>query len=198
MKKLSHRMSIILCLGLLLMGVDHAQVYTDPEPKTNLLLLGGVCCLVLFIILGGILFVILFWGRKRKPAPRPAPRAVAAQPQPSPAAPPPANWQGETIVTPSVVVAELVIEEGPDTGQRFSLKPSTRLGRAADNEIVLRDPQVSRHHAVISFTGAEYVISDLGSANGTRVNDVLIDQPCPLNHGDVVLVGSDQLVFRQR
>jgi pSer/pThr/pTyr-binding forkhead associated (FHA) protein len=102
------------------------------------------------------------------------------------------------MVAAPVIMAELVVEEGPDAGQRFPLKPNTRLGRAADNEIVLRDPQVSRHQAVINLTGSEYVIADLGSANGTEVNGVRIDQPCLLRHGDVVVVGSDQLVFRQR
>jgi len=102
------------------------------------------------------------------------------------------------MVAPQAVMAELVVEEGPDAGQRFPLKPNTRLGRGPENEIVLRDPQVSRYHAVINLTGSEYVITDLGSANGTSVNGVRISQPCPLHQGDVVAIGSEQLVFRAR
>jgi len=102
------------------------------------------------------------------------------------------------MVTSPVVAAWLTVEEGPDVGQRFSLKPSTRLGRATDNDIVLRDLQVSRYHAVITFTGTEWVVADLGSANGTLVNGKSIEQPSPLRHGSVILVGNDQLVFRER
>jgi hypothetical protein len=177
---------------------------SDLLSSTSILLLGA-CCLMSFVVLGVVVFVVLFWGKKRRPAPR-APAAVPPSypptPRPSPAPhtlpPPPAAWQGETMVTPHAVMAELVVEEGPDAGQRFPLKPNTRLGRGPENEIVLRDPQVSRYHAVINLTGSEYVIADLGSANGTSVNGVRISQPCPLNQGDVVAIGSDQLVFRAR
>jgi hypothetical protein len=169
-------------------------------PKTDSLLAGmslllvGALCLLSLILVGVLLFVVIFWRGRRKRVPR----APAAAPvRQSYAAPPPsASWQGETVVSPSVVRGELVVEGGPDTGQRFSLKPSTRLGRAPDNDIVLRDPQVSRYHAVITFAEAVYVVADLGSANGTRVNGVRIDQPCQLRPGDVILVGSEQLVFR--
>jgi hypothetical protein len=166
--------------------------------RASLLLIGALCCIGV-VIVAVLVFVVLFWGKKRR---RPTSRAPAAVPTPPASAPrpspSPAHWQGETMVASPAVVAELAVEEGPDGGQRFPLRESTRLGRATDNDIVLRDPQVSRHHAVINLTGTEYVIADLGSANGTKVNGVRIDQPCPLRHGDVVVVGSEQLVFRQR
>jgi hypothetical protein len=171
---------------------------SDLLSRASLLLIGALCCLVV-IIVAMLVFVVVFWGKKRRSAPHaparmPAPPSPASRPSPSS----PAHWQGPTMVTSPVVVAELAVEEGPDAGQRFPLKPNTRLGRAADNEIVLRDPQISRHHAVINFTGSEYVIADLGSANGTKVNGIRIDQPCPLQHGDIVVIGSEQLIFRQR
>jgi len=168
---------------------------SDLLSRTSFLLIGALCCIGV-IIVTLLVFVVMFWGKKRRSTPRPP----AAGPPPAVSAPrpssPPAHWQGQTMVASPVVVAELVVEEGPDAGQRFPLKANTRLGRAADNEIVLRDAQVSRHHAVINFAGAEYVIADLGSANGTKVNGVQINQPCPLRHGDIVVLGSDQLVFR--
>ncbi len=174
-------------------------------PKTDsllagisLLLVGAFCLLGMFLI-GVLLFVIIFWrGRKRRVprAPAAMPVAPAQRPYAAPSPPPSAPWQGETVATPSAVLAELVVEEGPDAGRRFALKPNTRLGRAPDNDIVLGDSQVSRYHAAITFTGTAYVIADLGSANGTRVNGMRIDQPCPLRNGDVIAVGSEQLVFR--
>ena len=174
-------------------------------PKTDslltgmgLLLVGALCLLGLFLI-GVLLFVVIFWRGRRKRVPR-APAAVPVAPAqrsyatPSPA--PSVPWQGETVAAPAAIMAELVVEEGSDAGRRFALKSNTRLGRAPDNDVVLQDPLVSRYHAAITFTGTAYVIADLGSANGTRVNGVPIDQPCQLRHGDVIAMGSEQLVFR--
>jgi len=109
----------------------------------------------------------------------------------APAAPP----QGHTVVVSPGATGELVVVSGPDGGQRFPLGPNSRVGRATDNEIALRDNQVSRHHAAISFTGAGYVITDLGSANGTWVNGQRIAQPTPLRPGDNIRIGTDQLVL---
>ncbi|MDY7041638.1 MAG: FHA domain-containing protein [Chloroflexota bacterium] len=181
----------------------------EPPPGTGSLLpnlgtlLAGALCLLLFVLVGVLLFVVIFWRRRRRR--RVPPRAPAAVPPPTaapvrqsyvaPPPPAPAPWQGETVASPSAVMAELVVEEGPDAGRRFSLKLNTRLGRAPDNDIVLQDVEVSRHHAAINFTGAVYVIADLGSANGTKVNGVPIDQPRQLRHGDVIVVGTEQLLF---
>jgi hypothetical protein len=120
-----------------------------------------------------------------------------AQPRPA-AAPPPAHWQGETMLASSTAFGELVVEAGFDVGQRFPLKAQTRLGRTADNDIVLRDPQASRYHAVITLSGNEYVIADQGSANGTLVNGVRIQQPYALRQGDVVSIGGERMRFQQR
>jgi len=167
---------------------------SDLLSRASILLIGALCCLVV-VVVGLIVFVVMFWGKKRRPAPRPVPPTSPLAPgRPPPSAP----WQGETIVASPVVVANVTVKEGPDAGQHFSLKPNTRLGRAADNDIVLRDPQVSRYHATITFTGAEWTIVDPGSANGTTVNGVRIDQPRQLRHGDVIAIGSEQLVFQQR
>ena len=135
--------------------------------------------------------------RAARPIARPGPgeRARAAR---GPAAPPPAHWQGETMLSSAVVFAELVVEAGMDAGQRHGLSARTRLGRSADNDVVLRDPQASRHHAVVTLSGAEYVLTDLGSANGTVVNGVRVGQPCALHHGDLISIGAEQLRFQQR
>ena len=101
------------------------------------------------------------------------------------------------MIASSMQMAELVVEAGMDTGKRFPLKPQTRLGRAADNDIVLRDAQASRYHAMIALAGAEYVITDMNSANGTMVNGVRIRQPWPLHNGDLITIGSEQLRMRQ-
>lgn len=67
------------------------------------------------------------------------------------------------------------------------------IGRQADNAIVLSDPQVSRHHAVISWQAGNYVVEDLGSANGTYVNEKRVAGPQELRRGYVLRMGNTVL-----
>jgi hypothetical protein len=77
------------------------------------------------------------------------------------------------------------------TGQAFPLTQApVTIGRQAGNTIILSDPQVSRHHATVSWQGGTYVVQDMGSANGTRVNDQRIAGPQQLHHGDVLRLGN--------
>lgn len=62
--------------------------------------------------------------------------------------------------------------------------------------IVLRDPNISRRHAELTFTGVRWVIQDLNSTNGTLVNDVDIDE-CVLTSGDLITLGLTNLEFRE-
>jgi hypothetical protein len=50
------------------------------------------------------------------------------------------------------------------------------VGRAADNDLILRDPEVSRHHARLFLHGTTWRVVDLGSTNGTRVNGERVRQ----------------------
>lgn len=59
-----------------------------------------------------------------------------------------------------------------DFGRRHVLrKPLTTIGRGRDNDIALQSDAVSRHHATLERRGIEFAVSDLGSTNGTFVND---------------------------
>jgi len=69
------------------------------------------------------------------------------------------------------------------------------FGRGADNMIVIPNAEMSRRHCRIYWDGASYVVEDLGSSNGTRVNGEKI-QTAPLQSGDQVQIGS--LVFEFR
>lgn len=60
------------------------------------------------------------------------------------------------------------------------------VGRSPDNQIHIPERHVSRKHAVINFQGGIFMLSDLGSANGTFVNEQRLAEPFPLAHGDVV------------
>lgn len=84
------------------------------------------------------------------------------------------------------------------TGRTYlGTAPSTPIGRERlTGAIVLRDPNVSRRHALLTYDGAAWFIQDLGSTNGTLVNDVEVTQ-CQLHDGDLVTVGLMNLEFRE-
>jgi two-component system NtrC family sensor kinase len=69
------------------------------------------------------------------------------------------------------------------------------IGRDSSNTIILPDKQVSRKHACISPHGAEYLIEDLGSANGTLVNDHPVQRQV-LRPGDEIRLGTTILEFK--
>lgn len=73
---------------------------------------------------------------------------------------------------------------------QFSALNQLKIGRSADNDIVLDSPSVSRHHAVLNYENdAQPVISDLGSTNGTFINGDLLQSPRLLKPTDWVTVG---------
>ncbi|MGI9578611.1 MAG: FhaA domain-containing protein [Microthrixaceae bacterium] len=69
------------------------------------------------------------------------------------------------------------------------------IGRHQDSVIVLADPNVSRHHAEIAPSGDGFVVTDLGSTNGTRINGTKIVGPHHLNEGDEVRFGNTAMTF---
>ena len=70
------------------------------------------------------------------------------------------------------------------------------IGRErAAADVVLRDPNVSRKHAELTFTGSDWSIEDLNSTNGTLVNNRRISR-CPLRNGDVLTFGLSTFEFR--
>jgi hypothetical protein len=92
-------------------------------------------------------------------------------------------------------VASLVVRTGSQAGEAFPLGGVlTRLGRHPDSEISLDDITVSRRHAEITRVGTQYVVRDVGSLNGTYVNQERIDE-ATLRHGDELQVGKFRLVF---
>ena len=72
---------------------------------------------------------------------------------------------------------------------------ATRVGRLADNDVVLDDAEVSRHHAVVSDTGTTFVITDLRSANGVYVQDRRIRGSVALSDRDRIRICEHEFVF---
>ncbi len=90
----------------------------------------------------------------------------------------------------------LSMQQGPRPGQIFDLnKPVIIIGRESDNDIVLEDPQVSRHHARLSEQAGGYVVEDLGSTNGTFLNGRRITSATPISPGDTLGLG-DTVAFK--
>jgi pSer/pThr/pTyr-binding forkhead associated (FHA) protein len=72
---------------------------------------------------------------------------------------------------------------------------ATRIGRLPDNDIVLDDANVSRHHAVIIDTGTNFVVTDLRSANGVEVRGERIRASVTLDDGDRIRICDHEFVF---
>lgn len=68
--------------------------------------------------------------------------------------------------------------------------PRVRIGRALDNEIILPVESVSGHHCELVLGGREYRIQDVGSRNGTYVNNQRITEATPLRPGDLLQLGA--------
>jgi Tol biopolymer transport system component len=94
----------------------------------------------------------------------------------------------------------LTVRQGPQSGNTYPLGSSTIIiGRHSDNQIVIDAPMISRQHARLTWQGQTYLLEDLGSANGTWVNNVQVTGPVSLRPGDVIRLGQEvQLVFGDR
>jgi pSer/pThr/pTyr-binding forkhead associated (FHA) protein len=81
------------------------------------------------------------------------------------------------------------------TGQRVTLgEQVVRIGRLPDCGVQLADTNVSRHHAEIRPAGEGFMVADLGSTNGTKVNGVRVGERL-LRDADEITVGTTKLVF---
>ncbi len=105
------------------------------------------------------------------------------------------------VKQPLPSLAWLAILTGVRTGKLFSLEPEgTMIGRDAQNDIILEDTSVSRQHAKLrrepgSRKAEQFYIYDLGSSNGTFVNDKKVVRKV-LNDGDKIRIGETLMVFK--
>ncbi len=89
-----------------------------------------------------------------------------------------------------------VVEAGESAlrvGDAFRLHPVTSLGRDMANTIVIPDPSASGEHALISARDGHWWLEDLGSTNGTYLNDTPVEAPAIIARGDIIRVGHVQL-----
>ncbi len=84
----------------------------------------------------------------------------------------------------------LVMRRGPQPNQLIQLEREVlNIGRDLANDIVIRDAQVSRYHLRLTLREGDYLLEDLGSSNGTRVNGLQASGPVRLNDGDFIAIG---------
>jgi len=134
-------------------------------------------------------------------------QARLVRPDESPAAAPRQAEEGHTMVYSSAErIAEPLREPDPRRGTarlriggRAELLGSggATLGRSRDADIVLEDPNVSRVHAEVRPSGGSWIVRDLGSTNGVKVNGRRLDpsRPQSLRGGDVIELGTSRAIL---
>jgi len=111
---------------------------------------------------------------------------VEGEPEPAPA---PSAKGGEAAI--------VLLEDGHEAKTYRLNKKSVAIGRLPECDIVISDPGASRRHATITLDdGGEYVLTDLGSTNGTIVNDEPVGEHV-LSDGDRITIGNTVLEFRR-
>ncbi len=92
-------------------------------------------------------------------------------------------------------MASIHIIQGPDKGRRIELSdPEVVMGRQ-DADVELSDSTISRNHLKFRQDGQEWLLEDLGSANGTFLNGMKLTRPMPVKLGDQIRCGQSLLVF---
>jgi Protein of unknown function (DUF3662)/FHA domain len=149
----------------------------------------------------------------RGASPAPAVPAVASAAAPAPAARPPAaqragepeEERGHTMIHSDAERIRGPVEQaGAGSGSRALLTIGERrvpvaprggvIGRSRDCDIVIEDAGISRRHAELRPYGEGWVVSDLGSTNGLRVNGSVVHGPHALSSGDRLELGSTEIV----
>jgi pSer/pThr/pTyr-binding forkhead associated (FHA) protein len=91
----------------------------------------------------------------------------------------------------------LRLASGPQAGKVFEVGSTLRVGRHPFNELSLADPGLSRYHCWIMVKDGAPCVEDLASANGTFVNGERIRARRALRAGDVIRVGSTEIVVTE-
>jgi pSer/pThr/pTyr-binding forkhead associated (FHA) protein len=147
-----------------------------------------------------VLYLFLLWVSRsalrdlRRP---PSARGVSAAP-----APPDATGLYPASQAPGADGAlepRLVVERAPGhtPGMEYDVGDGAILGRGDQAEIRLEDPFASSRHARLTLSGGIVVLEDLGSTNGTYLNEELVSGPQPLHRGDRVRIGDSEFTYEE-
>ena len=94
----------------------------------------------------------------------------------------------------------LVVERAPghESGMEYEVAGGAVMGRGDQAEIRLEDPFASSRHARLVRQGGAVVLEDMGSTNGTYLNEELLSGPQPLHPGDRVRIGDSEFTYLER
>ena len=97
-----------------------------------------------------------------------------------------------------VTAAGFIVTDGPIAGSKYLLGTGrSTIGRHPESSIFFDDITVSRRHAEVTLSGNEVKVTDVGSLNGTYLNQRQIDSSQQLVPGDVLQIGKFKLVYFQ-
>jgi predicted component of type VI protein secretion system len=147
-----------------------------------------------------VLYLFLLW------VSRSALRDLRRSSAPRPSAAGPVTTAGPDATglyeAPSADGAEprLVVERAPGhtPGMEYDIGEGAVMGRGDQAEIRLEDPFASSRHARLLRQGGVTVLEDLGSTNGTYLNEELLTGPQPLHRGDRVRIGDSEFTYLDR
>jgi hypothetical protein len=118
---------------------------------------------------------------------------------PAPPSPEETGMYAASVAGPLVSIGEarLVVERAPghEPGMIYDIGEGAVLGRGAEAEIRLEDPFASSRHAQLLRQGGLIVLEDLGSTNGTYLNEEPLQGPAPLHAGDRLRIGDSEFTF---
>ena len=90
-----------------------------------------------------------------------------------------------------VVFRDGVVHRALELGSR-----ALTIGRGLNNDVILEDTRVSRHHAQLRYRARRFWLSDLGSTNGTYINGEQVAEQA-LRDGDTISLGGLELIFKE-
>ena len=128
------------------------------------------------------------------------PRATAVGPVTTPGSDATGLYAASQPGNDGVAEARLIVERAPGhtPGMEYDIGDGAVMGRGDQAEIRLEDPFASSRHARLLRQGGIIVLEDLGSTNGTYLNEELLTGPQPLHRGDRVRIGDSEFTFLDR
>jgi FHA domain len=154
-----------------------------------------------------VLYLFLIWITRsalrdlRRPAGRPEPAMAPDATGLYPASRAPTGDPGSAeAVGRQPIEPRLIVERAPGhtPGMEYDVGEGAVLGRGDQAEIRLEDPFASSRHAKLTRQGGIVVLEDLGSTNGTYLNEELLSGPQPLHQGDRVRIGDSEFTYVDR
>ncbi|HEY3546987.1 MAG TPA: FHA domain-containing protein [Propionicimonas sp.] len=143
--------------------------------------LGFLALLWLFILFTGNVIRTDLFGRKV-----PAAELIA---QPAPGATPAPSQPRLSRRALRQLPHTLTVTHGKQAGLQLPLEGGVLIGRSSDCQLLLDDDYVSTRHARITLSAGGYQVEDLGSTNGTFINNQRLTQPTPFGPGDTLRIG---------